>query len=71
MLLNEIKTIPVEYIMTYLETREKSIIYESTASILKEITSIFENLRGNYAKKTNWNEDESSRTANRESVPEI
>jgi hypothetical protein len=53
MLLNEIKTIPVEYIMTYLETREKSIIYESTASILKEITSIFENLRGNYAKKTN------------------
>lgn len=53
MLLNELKTIPVEYIMTYLETREKAVIYEYTANILRNITSIFEKLRGEYEKKTN------------------
>lgn len=52
-LLNELKTIPVEYVMTYLETREKAVIYEYTANILRTITSIFEKLRGEYEKKTN------------------
>ena len=39
--------------MTYLETREKAVIYEYTANILRNITSIFEKLRGEYEKKTN------------------